>query len=156
MFYLVDRTAVVLKPTEVFLDWLNKNLEKEGEPIELTLSQVQSNSRIFLLPAVVSPEAAMALIGEHYQQIFELEVATWFEEQDYWPENQDLATFWEFFELEVSDEVIDLVDDELQNRPLTSGTALNHNHFLDEEEPIEETEWDLPKEDSDQDGTKTE
>ena len=40
MFYLVERTAVVLKPTSVFLDWLNENLEKEGEPIELTLSQV--------------------------------------------------------------------------------------------------------------------
>lgn len=138
MFYLVDRTAVVLKPTSVFLDWLNENLEKEGEPIELTLSQVQANSRVFLLPAEISPEAAMAVIGEHYGEIFELELATWFEEQDYWPHNRDLATFWQFFELDVSDEVIDLVDDDLQNCPLTHRSALDHDHLVEEEEPTEE------------------
>ena len=40
--YFVDRSAVVLKPTQVFLDWL-KSVDEDIP--ELSLAQIRSNSR---------------------------------------------------------------------------------------------------------------
>lgn len=51
------------------------------------------------------------------KKLFELEVASWFDNQEYWP-TMDLPTFTEFFQVEVQDEVVDLVDEDLMNNPL--------------------------------------
>ena len=51
--YFVDRTAVVLKPTQFFLDWL-KSLD-ENMP-DLSLEQIRSNCSVFLVPEFDEPE----------------------------------------------------------------------------------------------------
>ena len=52
--YFVDRTAVVLKPTARFLDWLN-HIDEEG--VNLTLEQLRTNCSVFLVPEFETPEA---------------------------------------------------------------------------------------------------
>lgn len=113
---LVERSAVILKPSQLFLDWLNDALAKEGSELSLTLSQLQANSHVFLVPEVNEPEAAMSFISEHYEQLFALELGSWFESTTCWPSVRDLDTFWKFFEIEVSEEVIDLVKGSIANR----------------------------------------
>ena len=71
--YFVDRTAVVLKPTQFFLDWL-KSLD-ENMP-DLSLEQIRSNCSVFLVPEFETPEAVISYFDERYQQIFEAEVIT--------------------------------------------------------------------------------
>ncbi|MCV2509467.1 MAG: hypothetical protein N4Q32_03395, partial [Neisseriaceae bacterium] len=75
------------------------------------------NCRVFLVPQQETPEEVVAYIGENYKKLFELEVAIWFDNQEYWP-TMDLPTFTEFFQVEVQDEVVDLVDEDLMNNPL--------------------------------------
>ena len=72
--YFVDRTAVVLKPTARFLEWLKS--ADENMP-DLTIEQLRANCSVFLVPQFDEPEAVIAYFDERYQQIFEAELAGW-------------------------------------------------------------------------------
>lgn len=114
--YFVDRTAVVLKPAQAFLDWL-KQSESGGSLPDLTLAQLRSNCSVFLLPQFDEPEQAVAYFDERHREIFAAELAGWTVDEAEWPP-LDLQTFWRFFELEVHDTVLDLSDEDLHNSPV--------------------------------------
>ncbi|ULJ61018.1 hypothetical protein [Wielerella bovis] len=109
--FFVDRSAVVLKPTQVFLDWLNST---DDDMPDLTLAQLRSNCSVFLLPAFDEPEQAVAYFDERYEEIFVAELASWVGDASQYPKDLSLENFWQFFELEVHDMVLDLVDEELE------------------------------------------
>lgn len=115
MLYQVDRSAVILKPTTLFLEWLNQAINKEGSAIELTLKQIQANCRVLLVEQKETPEEILSDINLRFKDLFELEIASWVESRELWPEKMDLQTFWNFFEIEVMDEVLDLMDEDLKN-----------------------------------------
>lgn len=72
--YFVDRTAVVLKPTEQFLQWLKQS---DDNMPDLTLAQLRTNCSVFLVPEFDQPEEVVAYFDERYQQIFEAEISGW-------------------------------------------------------------------------------
>ena len=108
--YFVDRSAVVLKPTQAFLDWLKST--DENMP-DITLPQLQSNCTTLLVPEYELPEEIIGYLGERFKQIFEAELAGWEIDRSLWPE-MNLTQFWHFFTVEVHDTVLDLVDADLQ------------------------------------------
>ena len=55
--YFVDRTAVVLKPTARFLEWLKS--ADENMP-DLTIEQIRANCSVFLVPQFDEPEEVIA------------------------------------------------------------------------------------------------
>ena len=57
--YFVDRTAVVLKPTARFLEWLKS--ADENMP-DLTIEQLRANCSVFLVPQFDEPEAVIAYL----------------------------------------------------------------------------------------------
>ena len=57
--YFVDRTAVVLKPTARFLEWLKS--ADENMP-DLTIEQIRANCSVFLVPQFDEPEAVIAYL----------------------------------------------------------------------------------------------
>lgn len=115
--YFVERTAVVVKPTQVFLDFL-KQADKDDVLPDLALSQLRANCSVFLVPIFDEPEAVVAYFAERYVDIFKNELATWsIEEQDF-PKTMDFNTFLEFFELEIHDTVLDLEESDLQVSPV--------------------------------------
>ncbi|QMT33040.1 hypothetical protein LNQ82_00445 [Conchiformibius steedae DSM 2580] len=118
--YLIDRTAVVLKPTEVFLNWLKSC---DDDLPDLTLAQLRANCSVFLVPQFDEPEQAVAYFDEKYQWIFEAELSSWAIERPLWPKQMDLQTFWEFFDLEVHDTVTDLEEAQWHVSPLPDNMA---------------------------------
>lgn len=116
--YFVDRTAVVLKPTDIFLDWLNQN---NSNLPDLTLNQLRTNCSVFLIPIFNEPEEAMTYISEHYHAIFTAELSSWTTDEHTWPPI-NLETFWQFFELDIHDTVLDLEATELQINPVLHET----------------------------------
>ncbi len=119
--YFVDRTAVVLKPTDVFLTWLKST---DADMPDLTLSQIRSNCTVYLVPETEEPEEVIAYFNERYQGIFETEVAGWEVEKQLWPQEMSLETFWQFFEVEVHDMVLDMVDAEIQVSPVVDNLMM--------------------------------
>lgn len=118
--YFVDRMAVVLKPTETFLQWVN---QLGSDLPDLTLAQIRSNCSVFLVPVFDEPEAAVAYFDERHRDIFAAELSGWTMDESTWPKDMGLETFWQFFELEVHDTVLDLADDELQVSPVFDNMA---------------------------------
>lgn len=114
--YFVDRSAVVLKPTQSFLEWLKST---DQDMPDLTLPQLQSNCTTLLVPEFESPEEVLGFIGERFSQIFEAELAGWEIDRKLWPQ-MDLTQFWNFFTVEVHDMVLDLLDADLQIKPVYS------------------------------------
>ena len=112
--YFVDRSAVVLKPTEHFLAWLNST---QDDMPDLTLAQLRANCSVFLIPVFDEPEEAVAYFDERYL------LAGWTLDESTYPKHLDLETFWQFFELEVHDSVLDLEEAELQITPVFDNMA---------------------------------
>ena len=104
--YFVDRTAVVLKPTARFLKWLKS--ADENMP-DLTVEQLRTNCSVFLVPQFDEPESVISYFDERYQQIFEAELAGW---------DMSLKAFWEFFDTEIHDMVLDMEEAELNITPV--------------------------------------
>ena len=113
--FFVDRMAVVLKPTKVFLDWLKST--DEDMP-DLTLSQLRANCSVFLVPVFDEPEEAVAYFDERYLEIFKAELAGWTLDESTYPKDMSLEVFWRFFELDVHDTVLDLEEAQLQSSPV--------------------------------------
>ena len=113
--YFVDRTAVVLKPTVRFLDWLN-HIDEEG--VNLTLEQLRTNCSVFLVPEFETPEEVVAYFDERYVEVFKAEVSGWAVDEAAWPKDMSLKAFWEFFEVEIHDLVVDMEEGELSLDPV--------------------------------------
>ena len=112
--YFVNRCAVVLKPTQIFLDWVN-HLDDD---LNLTLPQLHANCTVFLIPEFDTPEEAVAYFDERYKEIFVAELSSWTLESSDYPKDLSLENFWRNFELDVHDTVVDLSDDEIENEHL--------------------------------------
>ncbi len=113
--YFVDRTAVVLKPTAKFLEWLKT---ADSDMPDLSIEQLRTNCSVFLVPEFDEPEAAVSYFDERYQQIFEAEISAWDIPDDKWPQDMSLKAFWEYFDIEVHDMVLDMEEADMNISPV--------------------------------------
>nr|WP_300315177.1 hypothetical protein [Halomonas sp.] len=119
---LLNRSALSVRPTQHFVDWINA-LEPTVGDDDLTLSDVDRESTIYLIPEMDTPEALEAYVRERYLEVLENELRAWEEDERQWPETLDWALFQRFLQVEHSYLAIDLdneaalevseVDDEL-------------------------------------------
>lgn len=111
MFYVVERSIVVIKPKQPFLDWINNNLAISNESL-LDLSNIRIDCNSYLIPEVNEIEDGVAYVDEIYEALFQLELASWSEDQSLWPQELTLKMFWEWFDIEISPTLIDLTEED--------------------------------------------
>ena len=114
MFYVVERSIVVLKPKQPFLDWINMNLANSADTL-LDLNSVRIDCNSYLIPEVSEIEDGVAYVDEFFEALFQLEFASWTEDQNLWPQELSLKMFWEWFDVEISPTLIDLAGDSEEN-----------------------------------------
>lgn len=107
---LLNRSALSVKPTQPFLDWIN-SLEPTVGDDDLTLEDLDHESTIYLIPEMDTPEALEAFVRERYMEILENELRAWEEDERQWPESLDWALFQRFLTVEHSYLAIDLDDE---------------------------------------------
>ncbi|RXZ42140.1 hypothetical protein [Crenobacter cavernae] len=112
--YFVDRSVAVVKPKEPFMAWLNA---VPGNDMDLTLDSLRADCTVILLPEFAEPEEAVGYVDEIFEQLFKMELASWYEDEALWPQQRTLKTFWEWFDVEIHSTVIDSVDDDIVNSP---------------------------------------
>jgi len=102
--YSVNRSVAVVKPTQVFLDWLNAL----PDSIEIfTLQDLRSDCMTFLLPEYGDDAEAETVLKRVYREIFEMELQGWDLNEEHWPTNRDYANFRKWFDVEQHSEAID-------------------------------------------------
>ncbi|RAR63650.1 MULTISPECIES: hypothetical protein [Halomonadaceae] len=107
---LLNRSALSVKPTQLFVDWIN-SLEPTVGDDDLTLEDVDRENTVYLIPEMDSPEALEGFVRERYLEILESELQAWEEDRRQWPETLDWALFQRFVRVEHSYLAVDLDDE---------------------------------------------
>ena len=111
----INRTAVVIKPKQPFIDWLNSIPD---EDIDFTLEQVSEDNITFLISEYDDPRDSRAYIKKIYSDIFEFELFGWIVTEELWPKKRTWEMFQEWFSIEINSEVFDLVDGDIDKEEM--------------------------------------
>jgi hypothetical protein len=104
---VINRAAITISYKQPFIDLNNKLCP--DMPMELN---VLGESKTYLVKENFGD--AEKVIKKHYKEIFEEELeGIWIDEND-WPQKRDWKLFNEWFNFEISDWVMDLVDKTLE------------------------------------------
>ena len=85
------------------------------------IEETLSGQKLFGVVAQKSTEVEDPRIDEMYEKIFEMELGSWCDDRSLWPQDRSLKTFWEWFDVEIHSLVIDTLDEDIQNTPMSSG-----------------------------------
>ena len=109
--YLVNRNSVIIKPKQPYLDWLNKlNIPD----LEVNLEELRRECTAVLIPEVESEEDAFSYLENIFEDLFEMELAAWCQDDAQWPQPLTWQLFNEWFDLEIHSMVIDIASEDLK------------------------------------------
>lgn len=96
--YSLNRSAVVMRPTQAVLDWLLKVDPAFGA--SLTLEEVQEDTDVYLIPdeSITNAKQAYRYIEKHWKTLFEVLLEEWIVDPALWPQKRTLKLFREWFE----------------------------------------------------------
>jgi hypothetical protein len=107
----INRSLVILKPKQPFLDWA-RTLDDEDK--NLTLEQLAEDSTAYLIPELWQESDQRSLLESHYDVFFEEQLSGWWTDEAAWPKKRDLNMFLDWFEVEFHSLVFDLCDEPIR------------------------------------------
>ena len=102
---MLNRSVLMVRPKKPFLDWAAK-LDDSG-----LAPDTDGERTVYLIPSFENDEEASAILEEFFSEVFESELWDWHTDKSAWPGKRDLATFREWFEIELHSMVEDLCED---------------------------------------------
>lgn len=111
----INRTGVVIRPKQAFVDWLNS---VPGENSDNTLENMPTENTTFLIPEFFGPKESLAYVKKVYSQMFEFELIGWYTAKELWPKKRNWNMFQEWFSIEINSEVLDLVDSKIEREEM--------------------------------------
>jgi hypothetical protein len=105
----LNRTAIILRPKQPFIDWINEN-DPDGRPV--TLEELADDNAVYLVSEDRDDNVERAMRG-YWEEIFEEELFGWYTDEALWPKRLTYAMFQEWFDVEVHSVVCELGADDL-------------------------------------------
>lgn len=112
---LINRSAIVVKPGQPFLDWLHR---VDPTSVHLTLDDLRREPTIYLLPECESEAEALEYLREVSNEIFEEHLDGWYRVPSEWPTNRDLTVLRRWFECSFHSMIVDLCDEPIDHEEL--------------------------------------
>ena len=106
----LNRTAIVVRPGQPFLDWLHG---ADPTSIELRVEDLRREPTVYLLPECENEGEVREYLEEVCGQIFEEQLDGWYRVPSSWPGRRHLDAFDHWFEWSFHSVVVDLCDDPL-------------------------------------------
>ena len=106
---MLQRSALTITRKQPYADWANRVSEGEGDSV--TYTDVLPRT-VYLVPAIAPEASTSELLGEFWEDIFEEELAAWSEDESTWPASRTRELFDLWFDVELTDSVVDLAPDE--------------------------------------------
>ena len=101
----INRSLIVVKPKQPYLDWAFHC----REPMEdMILDRLREDTTAYLVDEVLDPGDEERMLRKYHKQIFENELAGWTTDESEWPVRRGFKTFLEWFEVEFHSVVLDL------------------------------------------------
>src|SRR6267378_1785592 len=104
----VNRSLMVVKPKQPFLDWA-RSLDDKAERLEL--KDVRDDSTAYLIPEYETFEEQMDILEWCAGFVFDEELRSWCTDEDLWPVVRDAEIFLEWCDIEFHSLVFDLADE---------------------------------------------
>jgi hypothetical protein len=101
----INRTAIVVRPGQRFLDWLHW---ADPTSADLSLSDLQKDTTVYLIREGDTDDEVRENLSKVCGRIFEEQLDGWYRVPSSWPEQRDLETFERWFEWESHSIVEDL------------------------------------------------
>ena len=106
----INRTGIVVRPGQPFLDWLHR---ADPTSSELSLEDLRREPTVYLLPECENEGEARKCLKEVCGQILEEQLDGWYRVPSSWPGRRDLDAFDRWFEWSFHSVVVDLCDEPL-------------------------------------------
>ena len=104
---MVNRSAIVVRPGQPFLDWLHR---VDPTSAQLTLEVLRRAPTIYLLPEWGTEEEALKHLAEVSSEIFEEQLNGWYRVPSVWFEDRELNAFLRWFDCSFHSMVFDVCD----------------------------------------------
>jgi hypothetical protein len=108
MVATLNRSAIVVKPRQPFLDWLHV-----ADPTSrtLTLRELVQESTVYLIPECDTNEDVADFLRELCEDIFIEQLAGWFTDTTTWPQDRSFDVFCRWFDFQHHSMLVDLCDE---------------------------------------------
>jgi hypothetical protein len=107
----LNRSAIVVKPRQPFLDWLHA---ADPTSRKLTLRELLREPTIYLIAECDTDDDVRQALRELCEEIFTEQLAGWFTDRTTWPKDLGFDVFCRWFDFHHHSMLVDLC-----NEPLT-------------------------------------
>jgi len=107
----VNRGAIVVKPKQPFVDWINE-WDDSGEPTSLEEARVECTA--YLVPCWNDDAECDRILRQLCRPIFETELEGWYTDESMWPKKRGYATFLAWFDVEAHSVVHEFGDKRIE------------------------------------------
>jgi hypothetical protein len=114
---VINRTAVTITGAQPYVDWTNSH-DADVNKGQLTVARARPYGTAFLLPEVEFETDVQEWIEDNFKELFEFQLAAWTDDESTWPTSRTIATFRDWFRLDISSVVVDVADDDIEGEEL--------------------------------------
>jgi hypothetical protein len=114
---VINRTAVTITGAKPYIDW-TRQTDADANKGAITVARARTYGSAFLLPEFELEEDVQEWVEDNAAWIFELQLGTWTDDETTWPQSRDLASFREWFNIEIHSVVVDVADDDIEGEEL--------------------------------------
>ena len=107
----INRSVAIVTPKRPFFDWCKEALNDD----ELTFADFTATPGVYLLPDCEDESDKLKYLKQHYHLVFAEELAAWVADDSLWPPSRGFKMFCEWFTVQLSSMVVDLVDEPLDH-----------------------------------------
>jgi hypothetical protein len=114
---VINRTAVTITGAKPYTDWTRRT-DADANKGAITVVRARTYGSAFLLPEFELEEDVQEWVEDNAAWIFEFQLGAWTDDETTWPQVRDLASFREWFNIEIHSVVVDVADDDIEGEEL--------------------------------------
>jgi hypothetical protein len=114
---VINRTAVTITGAKPYIDWTLRT-DADAHKGAITVARARTYGSAFLLPEFELEEDIQEWVEDNAAWIFEFQLGAWTDDETTWPQRRDLASFREWFNIDIHSVVVDVADDDIEGEEL--------------------------------------
>jgi hypothetical protein len=144
----INRSAFILRPREPFVHWAT------SVDADAANAALAAHASVYLVPEDANGEFEAPALEEYFEEMFELELSDWTEDETRWPARRDFELFLEWFDVQGEPVVTDLgrgqilIEDEDEDGEDDEDDEIEDDEEFDEEDLDDEDDEVLEEDDA--------
>jgi hypothetical protein len=116
MFETVNRNALIIRPKQALIDWVN-GIFPEDPIFENTLDK-HDEANVYLIPEMDSTEESLQYLKDNFELILMEILFEWCEDDALWPKNRNWQLFDDWLDYSIQTMIMDICNDKLEKEEL--------------------------------------